>query len=89
MASTKVLKYKEKSEERKQAIEAAEEDEIWQLFIDLCALQPEFKREIAGAELYNCHLYSVEKFLADGSHDKFKTRMVLNRDEQDEELFPY
>jgi hypothetical protein len=30
----------------------------------------------------------VDKFLADGQHDKFKARIIMNGDEQDVELFP-
>ncbi len=73
---------KTQSEERKKAIESAKQDEIRQLFIDLWALQPVLKQEMAGTKPYNCHLLSVKKFLADGTHDKFKSRMVLNGDEQ-------
>jgi len=33
-------------------------------------------------------MFTVEKFLADGSFDKVKTRMVANGDEQDPQLYP-
>lgn len=33
-------------------------------------------------------MFSVEKILADGKHDKFKSRMVMNENKQDVELFP-
>ncbi len=89
MASTKVTtKQKEKSEERKQGIEEAEQDEIKQIFIDLKALEPVYKHELNGVKPYNCHLFSVEKFLTDGQHDKFKSWIVMNGDEQDADLFP-
>jgi hypothetical protein len=51
--------------------------------MDLQALEPVFKHEMDGVRPYNCHLFSVETFLADGQHDKSKSRMVINGDEQD------
>ena len=32
-------------------------------------------------------MFSVEKFLADGTHDKFKLRLVFDGRDQDPELF--
>jgi hypothetical protein len=86
--STKVEKHKEKSEERKKVIDTAKQYEIKQLFVDLQGMEPVFKHEMSGVKPYNCHLFSVEKFLADGKHDKFKSGIVLNGDELDVELFP-
>jgi hypothetical protein len=77
-----VVKQKEKWDERRLAIKLAE-----QIFVDLRALEPVFKHKMAGNKPYNCHLFSVEKFLKDGQHDKFKSRIVMNGDEQ-VELFP-
>lgn len=55
--------------------------------MDLQGLLPVFEKDIAG-EAYNCHMFGVEKFLATGEHDKFKLRLVLNGNEQNQELFP-
>jgi hypothetical protein len=34
------------------------------------------------------HLFIVEKFMADGQHDKFKSRLVLHGNKQDSTLYP-
>ncbi len=46
------------------------------------------KKEEVEGELLNCHIFTVEKFLANGDHDKVKSRFVANRNEQDQELYP-
>ena len=38
-------------------------------------------------DAYRCHLFSVEKTLATGEHDKFKARLVFDGSEQEAELF--
>ena len=52
--------------------------------MDLQGLLPIYEQE----EAYNCHMFSGEKTLADGEHDKFKARLVFDGSEQDAELFP-
>jgi hypothetical protein len=44
--------------------------------------------DIGNADVPNSHLFMVEKFMADGKHDKFKSRMVMNGNEQDPEMYP-
>ena len=46
------------------------------------------EQEVAGHQIYNSHMFGVEKFLADGTHDKFKSRLVVDGRDQDPELFP-
>jgi hypothetical protein len=74
-------------EQRNAAINRAEEAEIRQVFVDLKALAPVKKEEVEGDPL-NCHIFTVEKFLANGEHDKVKSRFVTNGNEQDQELYP-
>ena len=85
----KVNKRKE-TPERKKAIEKADTDEIDLLFVQLRGLKPEYYNKIKkeGAQIYNSHMFSVEKFFADGTHDKFKSRLVFDGRDQDPELFP-
>ena len=80
---TKLRKEKEKDEKWKQAIKKAEVDEIEMLLVGLQALNPLQKEDIEDAAVHNSHLFTVEKFLVDGMHDKFKSRMVMNGNEQD------
>ena len=86
MASVKINKKKE-SGERLKAIEKADKDEIEQLFVDLRGVVPEFKENIKGP-VYRCHMFEIEKFLATGDHDKFKSRLVFDGSAQDPSLFP-
>ena len=39
-------------------------------------------------DAHRCHMFSVEKTLATGEHDKFKSRLVFDGSEQEAELFP-
>jgi len=84
--AVKVNKRKETGGRRK-AIEKADKDEIELLFVELHGLLPEFEKDVQG-RAYNCHMFGVEKFLATGEHDKFKSRLVSNGNEQDADLFP-
>ncbi len=72
-------------EQQDAAISKVEEDEIRQVFFDLKALVPMKKEDIDGQPL-NCHIFTVEKFLANGDHDKVKSRFVVIGNEQDQEL---
>ena len=84
MASVKVQIGKEEDPKRVKKIEEAEKVEIELLFVDLCALKPVNEQK----EAYRCHMFSVEKTLATGEHDKFKSRLVFDGSEQEAELFP-
>ena len=81
---------KNETPERRKAIERADKDEIELLFVDLQGLKPVCYDEIknAGAQVYNSHMFGVKKFLADGTHDKFKSRLVFDGRDRDPELFP-
>lgn len=84
LASVKVYKSREKDPERIKKIKKSEKEEIELLFIDLCGLQPVYEQKDA----YRCHMFSVEKTLETGEHDKFKSRLVFDGSEQEAELFP-
>jgi hypothetical protein len=86
--ATKIIKQQSNSEERNAAIEKAESEEIELLFMGLRALQPVLPQELGDTKPLRCHMFTVEKFLADGSFDKVKTRMVAKGDEQDPQLYP-
>jgi hypothetical protein len=59
------------------AAETAIKAEVKQLFKELHALRPVHRNEIvAGACILTCHLFLVEKFLADGRFDKMKAQLV-------------
>jgi hypothetical protein len=67
----------------------AEVKQILLCFATLCALMPIMKEENKGVTALTCHLFTVEKFLAiNGSHDKFKSRLVAHRNEQDILMYP-
>ena len=70
--------------ERIKKIEEAENAEIELLFVDLQGLLPVHEQK----EAYNCHMFSVEKTLGNGEHDKFKAHLVFDGSEEDAELFP-
>jgi hypothetical protein len=86
--AVKINKNKETDSERRKAMDKADKEEIELLFVDLQGLLPVKEEEIAGQQVYNSHMFGVEKFLADGSHDKFKSRLVFDGRDQDPELFP-
>jgi hypothetical protein len=63
--------------------------EITQLFKELQALKPVHRNTIAaGACILTCHLFLVEKFLANGAFDKMKARLVSHGNYQDKNDFP-
>jgi hypothetical protein len=71
------------------AAETVIKAEVKQLFEELCALRPVHRSEIvAGACILTCHLFLVEKFLADGSFDKMKARLVSHGNYQNKNDFP-
>jgi hypothetical protein len=85
--AVKVLKSEVFTEDRLKAIEDAEAQEILLLFSDLQALLPVYKKHIKGMEALNCHMFTVEKFKANGEFDKMKSRLVANGNEQDPEIY--
>ncbi len=80
--ATRIVKSKLNSEERKVVIEKAEAEEIEQV------LQPVYEDELEGFDPLNCHLFTVEKLLANGDFDKMKSRFVANGNEQDQDVYP-
>ncbi len=88
MASTKVLRMEGQDERRNAAIKQAEVAEVELLFVDLQALQPIQPKEMGDVKPLKSHMFSVEKFTAEGEVDKVKSRMVANGNEQDPELYP-
>jgi hypothetical protein len=74
---------------QEEAAQKAITDEIRQLFRDLKALEPvKADKILAGACVLTCHMFLVEKFLADGKFDKMKARLVSHGNKQDKEQFP-
>ncbi len=71
------------------AADAAINSEITQLFKELRALQPVHHHVIAvGACILTCHLFLVEKYLANGDSDNMKARLVRHGNYQDRNDFP-
>lgn len=55
---------------------------------DLEAMELVKKEDIPeGCQAHNTHLFTVEKFTADGKHDKYKSRLVTHRNEQDATVY--
>jgi hypothetical protein len=73
---------------RNEGIKKAEIDEVLMRFVTLGALLPVLKSELEGAVALSCHMFTIEKFLANGENDKFKTRIVAHGNEQDILLYP-
>jgi len=86
--ATWIAKSKLNSEERNRVIKKVETEEIEQVFINLQAVQPVYEDELEGFDPVNCHLFTVEKLLANGDFDKMKLRLVANGNEQDQEVYP-
>ena len=79
MVTKKVQSNSIGNEEMKQSLNKAEEDEIRLVFEELDAMEPVRKEDIPkGYKAHNTHLFTVEKFMADGKHDKFKSRLVAH-----------
>ena len=89
LMTKKLYEGKHNDEERNAAIRKAKFDELRLVFEDLKALEPIRKCEIVrGIKPLGTHLFTIEKFKADGSHDKFKSRLVSHGNEQDAQLYP-
>ena len=87
--ATKMDKRTEKDPKRLASIKRAEVSEIKLLYHEeLDALEPVTEEELGDNKAHGSHLFTVEKFLANGEHDKCNTRLVLHGNEQDPLLFP-
>jgi hypothetical protein len=65
------------------------ESELRMLFGDLKALRCIRRASIkAGMKILKSHMFVVEKYLADGSFDKMKARLVADGRDQDAEMYP-
>jgi hypothetical protein len=81
----------ERNQEQSKAdkVKAAEIAEIKQVFDELEALEPVEKKNLpSGVKALGLHLFTIEKFMADGQHDKFKSRLVSHGNKQDSTLYP-
>jgi hypothetical protein len=86
---TKLRQGKHNSDAINDSIEAAEREEIKLVFEELKAVEVVRKEDIpVGIPAFNSHLFTIEKFKADGSHDKYKSRLVAHGNEQDDTLYP-
>ena len=73
---------------QKQGLEKAKVDDIKLVFKELKAMEPVKKEDIPkGYKAHNMHLFTVEKFAADGCHDKYKSRLVAHGNEQDSIIY--
>jgi len=89
MASQKLREGRHNSEEQNESIKRAKISEIKQVLEELMAVEPVLKEDIPeGVRALNCHLFTVEKFKADGSHEKYKSRFVAHGNEQDDLKYP-
>jgi hypothetical protein len=85
MGVTKVSRLEWKEMACEQAIKA----ELRQLFDDLKALRVIKRAEVMrSAKVLKSHMFLVRKYLADGSFDKVKARLVADGRDQDAELYP-
>lgn len=74
---------------RNEAIKRAKANEVHQVFKECEALDPMRKEHIPqGIVPLSMHLFTIEKFKVDGTHVKFKSRLLLHGNEQDALLYP-
>jgi len=86
--TVKIKGAQKKIPEEEKRIAEAENAEIELIFDDLKAGQAVQKQDIPeGFKAHNTHIFMVEKFLANGDHDKTKSRIVTHGDEQDSTLY--
>jgi hypothetical protein len=84
-AVTKVSHDQWKTEENLKAINL----ELKMSFEDLRALRVVRRASIkAGTKILHSHMFVVEKYLADGSFDKMKARLVADGRDQESSLYP-
>jgi len=85
---THTAKVKNSIGEEKEGIEKAQVEEIKLVFDNLKAVEVVMKEDIPeGFKAHNTHLFTVENFLADGRHDKYKSRLVAHGNEHDAMLY--
>ena len=72
---------------KKQAVEKAEGDEVDLILDGLKAVEIISEDDVEG-KAHNCHIFTVDKTLANGEFDKCKSRIVLHGNEQDPNLYP-
>ncbi len=88
-AHTKLSVGEHNAEKTNEMIAKAEQEEIELVFCDLEALEVVRREKIPkGIPVFGTHLFTSEKFKADGSTDKFKSRLVAHGNEQDATLYP-
>jgi hypothetical protein len=79
---------RERNHSEQEEIKKAQEAEIRLVFEDLKAVDVIEKENIPkGFKAHNTHLFTVQKFLANGEHDKYKSRLVAHGNEQDTTLY--
>jgi hypothetical protein len=72
-----------------EAADVAIKAELRMLFEELKALRCVKRASIkAGTKILKSHMFVVEKYLANGSFDKMKARLVADGRDQDEEMYP-
>ncbi len=64
------------------------QQETRQSTIDIQALQPVHPEEMGENEALRSHMFSIEKFNAEGEFEKVRAWMVANGNEQDPSLYP-
>ena len=69
------------------AIKTKEVEEIRRIFEGLQAVEAVYENEVEG-KAHGCHMFTVDKFLADGTFDKCKGPVVLHGNEQYPEMYP-
>jgi hypothetical protein len=57
------------------------------VFVQLNGLLPTREEDVQG-KAYSCHMFSVEKFLATGEHDKFNLDSFLMETNKIKNCFP-
>jgi hypothetical protein len=78
-----------RSEWKEVACEEAIKVELKQLFQELKALRVIRRAEITkSAKVLKSHMFLVKKYLADGSFEKVKARLVVDGRDQDANLYP-
>jgi hypothetical protein len=79
---------RERNHSEQEEIEKAQEAEIRLVFKDLKAVDVIKRENIPkGFKAHNTHLFTVQKFLANGEHDKYKSRLVAHGNEQDATIY--
>jgi len=86
--TVKVKSARDRDHSEQEEIDKAQEAEIRLVFEDLKAVDVIKKEQIPeGFKAHNTHLFTVQKFLANGEHDKYKSRLVAHGNEQDATIY--